>query len=229
MIVGIHQPNFCPWMGYWVKMLRSNIFVLLDNVPFSKGSYTNRVKVSSPSGAEKWLTLPVITAGKLGQPIEAVLCSAGWQTKIEDKLKAWYGKAPYYDTVAPLVYQAIAETQDSMFCINGRLLLLIRDWLGIDGLLVCSSELSARGTSTELLVNLCKAVGGSLYLSGSGGKNYQDELLFDRADIGVIYNNVQWPEVAEGTWKLRPQLSILDPLFHFGIDRTKELLHEICS
>ena len=36
MIVTIHQPNFVPWTGYFDKMVRADVFVLLDTVPFTK-------------------------------------------------------------------------------------------------------------------------------------------------------------------------------------------------
>ena len=66
MIVTIHQPNFVPWTGYFDKMVRADVFVLLDTVPFTKGGFQNRVKVKGHDGPQ-WLTVPVHTKGKLGQ------------------------------------------------------------------------------------------------------------------------------------------------------------------
>ena len=43
MIVTIHQPNFAPWTGYFDKMTKADVFVLLDTVPFTKGGFQNRV------------------------------------------------------------------------------------------------------------------------------------------------------------------------------------------
>jgi len=54
--IGIHQPNFFPHPGYFDKMKMCDIFVMLDDVNFSKGGYTNRTKLTP----EKYLTLPCL-------------------------------------------------------------------------------------------------------------------------------------------------------------------------
>ncbi len=54
MRVGIHQPNFTPWMPFFYKMAMCDVFVLLSDVQFEKGGYQNRYKKDG-----KWLTKPV--------------------------------------------------------------------------------------------------------------------------------------------------------------------------
>jgi hypothetical protein len=58
MIVGIHQPNFIPWLGYFYKILKSDIFIILDDVQYTKNSFINRNKIKTPNNSQ-WLTLPV--------------------------------------------------------------------------------------------------------------------------------------------------------------------------
>ena len=58
MIVAIHQPNYLPWLGYFYKMVKADIFVLLDNVQYEKNGYTNRCQIKTPQGPF-WLTLPI--------------------------------------------------------------------------------------------------------------------------------------------------------------------------
>ena len=54
------------------------------------------------------------------------------------------------------------------------------DWLGIKTKIVIESDLNVDGTSTERLVNVCKAVGADTYLSGISGRDYLDEKLFEK-------------------------------------------------
>ena len=35
-VVAIHQPNFLPWLGYFDKIARADVFVVLDDVQFPK-------------------------------------------------------------------------------------------------------------------------------------------------------------------------------------------------
>ncbi|MCW3077781.1 MAG: hypothetical protein JWO32_2390, partial [Bacteroidetes bacterium] len=72
MTISIHQPNFIPWIGYFFKIFKSDAFVILDNVQFTKNGYTNRNQIKTPQGP-LWLTLPVIQSGKFGQNINECL------------------------------------------------------------------------------------------------------------------------------------------------------------
>ena len=58
MIVAIHQPNYAPWLGYFAKMARADVFVFLDDVQYTKNSYINRVQIDA-GGTARWLTVPV--------------------------------------------------------------------------------------------------------------------------------------------------------------------------
>ena len=59
MIVSIHQPNYLPWLGYFDKMAKSNMFVIFDDVQLPRGkSYVARNLVKTPGGVQ-WLTVPV--------------------------------------------------------------------------------------------------------------------------------------------------------------------------
>ncbi len=55
MLIAIHQSNFCPWMPFFEKMYRSDLFILLNNCQFEKNGYQNRCKVW-----DKWWTNPVM-------------------------------------------------------------------------------------------------------------------------------------------------------------------------
>ena len=60
IVVGIHQPNFFPWFGFFLKIARSDKFVFLDDAQTQKkgGSYLNRTKINI-NGESKWMTAPI--------------------------------------------------------------------------------------------------------------------------------------------------------------------------
>lgn len=65
MIVSINQPAYLPWLGYFDRIARSDIHVVLDHVQFEKNSFTNRNKIRTKEGSA-WLTIPLSTKGKFG-------------------------------------------------------------------------------------------------------------------------------------------------------------------
>ena len=65
MIVGIHQPQYLPWLGIIDRIIKSDIFVMLDNVPYSKNYFYNRNRIKTANGWN-WITAPVLFKGKFG-------------------------------------------------------------------------------------------------------------------------------------------------------------------
>ena len=58
MIVTIHQPQYLPWLGYFDKINRADIIVLLDNVQYKKNEWQNRNHIKTANGWQ-WVTVPV--------------------------------------------------------------------------------------------------------------------------------------------------------------------------
>ncbi len=92
MICAIHQPNFFPWLGYFDKINRADVFVFLDDVAYPKsgsgmGSWCNRVKLSIQNQS-KWVSCPV--KRETGQQIiKNVVMAEGkiWREKFLKSLK----------------------------------------------------------------------------------------------------------------------------------------------
>ena len=104
-IVAIHQPNFLPWLGFFYKMLRSDVFVLLDNVQFPIGrSYVSRVKIKLSQGAI-WLTVPV--SHNFGQLTKDVKINNKelWQEKHLKTLEMNYKRAAYFKPIFELLQE----------------------------------------------------------------------------------------------------------------------------
>lgn len=217
MIVAIHQPNFLPWLGFFYKMVRADMFVLLDSVAFAKGSYTNRIKIKSAAGPA-WLTVPVLTSGKLGQPIRETQCTptVDWRAKLVRTLETNYGGCPFFGAYGPDVCQIISSSGDSLAELNITLVRHMAAKLDIHTPVVRSSELRAEGKATELLIAICKELGAETYLSGSGGANYQDEQSFAAAGLKLIYANYRHPTYRQAFGEFAGGLSIVDLVFNCG-------------
>lgn len=225
MIVGIHQPNFCPWLGYFAKILRCDLFVLLDNAQFVKNGWTNRVRIKTPRGAQ-WLTVPVLTKGRFGQRIAEVAINdrVKWRKKVIKSLEANYARADYFKTHFPEIAEAISEASPNLCELNVTLIEKITRVLDLDVRFVRGTSLQSTGQKTDLLISIVKAVGGSTYLSGDGAAGYLEEDKFRSTGIRFERNNFHHPVYPQLWGDFVPGLSILDALFNLGADGTRQLL-----
>lgn len=187
--VAIHQPNFFPWLGFFDKLARADTFVLLDTVKFSKGSRTNRVEVLV-GGKPHWITAPVQRAG-IGGPIRQVRIDEGrdWREKIVKTLRQHYSGSPHL----PLVGELIGDREDRLAHYNEQAIRRLGDTLGITTAIVRASELNVRGSATELLVDIVRAVGGDAYLAGGGAGGYQQDERFAASGIDLISQDFNAP------------------------------------
>ena len=185
MIVSIHQPNYLPWLGYFYKIANSDVFVIQDNLLYIKKSFINRNTIKTPHGAQ-WLTLNVLSKGRSGQLINEVEIdnSIQWGKIHLKTMEANYGKASYFQEYRDQFESIYQEKWESLADLNETLVKLVCEMLCIKNVkFVRTSELGVDGKSTNLLINICKAVGADTYLSGNGGKKYMVEELFENEGI----------------------------------------------
>ncbi len=212
MIVTIHQPNFAPWTGYFDKMTKADVFVLLDTVPFTKGGFQNRVKIKGTSGPQ-WLTVPVHTKGRLGQLTSAVETNEAtpWRENHVKTLKTLYGRCAGFEAAEALLTEVYAGGVNlADLCVD--LITRVRDHYGITTKLVRSSQLRATGSSSELLAAIVAELGGDTYLSGPSGRSYLDPQVFADRGIALDYHSFQPTPYPQPHGDFVGGLSMLDHL-----------------
>jgi hypothetical protein len=227
VVVAIHQPNFLPWLGYFYKLAKSNIFVLLDNVQYTKNSFINRNKIKTPQGAQ-WLTVPVKIKGRFGQLIKDVEINntVDWRRKHLKTLEMNYKRARFFEMVLQgLEAVYFAHDWQNLCEFNVRLLEWVLSMLGMKKRLVRAAELNAQGEGTQLLINIVKEVGGNIYLSGFGGAKYQEEELFKGAGVKLKYYDFEHPVYPQLWSGFVANLSIIDLLFNCGPESLDIILY----
>jgi len=184
MRVAIHQPHYMPWLGYLRKMEEADVFVYLDNADYEKNGFQNRNRILIDR-REHWLTVPVLTKGKLGQSIRGVKVNwdSTWNMKQYHTLLYNYPKEMKGKNGAMM----------SFFDWDGKLLV---DWCVRSVDFLChaykintkrlfESDLKVSEVGTARLVNICRELGADTYLSGPTGRDYMREEVFD--DIEIEY------------------------------------------
>lgn len=228
-LVGIHQPNFFPWLGYFQKILRSDVFVFLDHVQFQKtgGTWSNRVKMLSSSDG-KWITAPI---NRSFHGVKSV-CDVEfrqddpWRERLLTFLSLNYGRAPYFSEVIDALTGFVLNPEQNMAKYNACAVIGIAGKLGIDPeRFEWSSRLETEGHSNEMLISLVHSVGGDTYLSGGGAGGYQNDALFEAAGIRVLPQNFLHPVYEQVPGQaFVPGLSVVDALMYCGWARCRALL-----
>ena len=223
MKVAIHQPCFLPWLGYLDRMMRSDVFVLLDHVQFERRGYQNRTSIRVEDEA-RWLTVPVVQVSQketilekqIDNPREAL--DRWWASKHFQTLRFAYRKAPHFQRYAPRLQELLETRYDRLVDLNQAMLDFLRESYEIRTPLVKSSELQVEGARSQLLLNICQAVGARTFLGGMGGsRRYLDQDEFARAGMGVEWQEFAHPQYAQcGASGFIPGLTALDMLFNCG-------------
>jgi hypothetical protein len=228
VLVAIHQPNFLPWLGYFDKIVRSDVFVLLDNValPRTGSGYTNRVEIIA-QGRRLWLTLPIARGEEMRRSIEhARIVGGPWRRKLLATIEQSYARAAAFEEVMPTIRRIFEHPDDRLAEFNIHALSAIGRLLGLDMTrLRRATTIESSGTGTDRLISIVRSVGGTGYLSGGGAGGYQEDEKFAAAGLELRYQNFSHPHyVQRGVATFVPGLSIVDALMNCGAAGTARLL-----
>jgi hypothetical protein len=217
MIVSVHQPQFLPWLGYFEKIYRSDCFVILDTVQFKKNEFQNRNKIRTPDGWQ-WLTVPV--GYKFPMRIDEVPINnqSNWRRKHLQSLLANYKKAPFFDFAMPLAEQMYDQEWNRLADLNTWCVEASCKALEIDTPIRYAADFDLPDDPTGRLVELCRNLEATTYLSGSGGKGYLDTQQFESAGIDVSFQEYHHPTYPQRDDNFEPYMCILDLMMNCGPD-----------
>jgi len=218
MIVSINQPAYLPWLGYFHRIAISDLHIVLDHVQFEKNSMTNRNKIRTKEGW-CWLTVPVKTKGRFGNlPIQDLEIDnlQSWDRKHLNALRSNYARAAYFGDHEPFFGEIYSAPWPRFAPLARKITEYLLKKLEIRTPLRYSSALAVPGEKSELILNICRAVGATKYLSGPFGRDYLDEAAFREAGIEVRYHDYQhlaYKQVFDG---FESHMAAVDLLFNCG-------------
>jgi hypothetical protein len=219
-LVAIAQPTFLPWAGWFDLADQVDLLIVLDDVAFSKQSWQQRNRLRTAEGLS-YVTIPVRTAGKLGQRIlDTELASNGVIDKIIRTVSQNYSRAPHFSRYFA-EFSAVLRESAAAGMLAGLNCGLI-DWLSLKLCIstprVRSSELAVEGKRGALVAKLCERVGASRYVSPAGAQEYllEDRSEFDSRGIAVELQAYEHPVYHQCFEPFIPYASVLDLLLNEG-------------
>jgi hypothetical protein len=227
LIVAIHQPNFVPWLGYFQKMKKADVFILLDNAQLPGKGLPNRNYIKGKDGKKVLLTVPIKkTNGVNSTYIDATPdYSIPWQKEHLNKIKDAYLKAPYFNKSYELIESVVLQKHDNLSKLNTVFIEKVCNLLEIKTQLILASSMTEKGLQkNERNIDLCLQMGATTYLSGQGAKKYNDEKLYAQHQLNIVYQNFEFPVYKQLREVFIPNLSVIDILFNLPVDEIKKMI-----
>jgi len=230
--LSIIQPVYLPWLGYFEQIARTDVFVLYDEVQYTKQDWRNRNRIPGAQGPV-WLTVPVRRA-PLGTPIHAIRIDTRhrWAAKHLRSVTQAYGRAPYYDPWFARLRAVLEQGWDRLVDLDAALIRLICGGFGIDTPMVRSSEAPGDpafagqfdtaaadpGVARRnlRLVELCRRHGADLFYVGAKAADYIDRDLFARFGIRVVFQEYRHPAYPQPGRGMQTHMAAIDLLMMTG-------------
>ncbi len=226
MTVSISQSNYIPWKGYFDMIAKSEVFVVYDEVQYTKRDWRNRNIIKTEAG-KKWLTIPVMVKGKFFQCInETEVADTKWSENHLMQIKQTYSKAPFFKDNFPWIEEMYdAAGQTFLTDINVHFIKRICAYLEITTRIIDSRELNLEGDRNERLVDACIKLKAATYLSGPAAKIYLDEGIFGKEGIAVEWMDYSgYPEYEQLYPPFEHGVSVLDLLFNVEKEGIKHFM-----
>jgi hypothetical protein len=225
MRVGIVQPNYVPWRGYFDFIDDVDLFVFYDDVIVGTGKkWRNRNLIKTAKG-ERWLTVP-LRHGQGDMLVHQVSIdySSNWIDRHLNLLYANYRKAPfwsaYVDTFASILRQQHVFIAD--------LDIALCHWI-MASIQICTPTVRSR----DLGLGSCdkrhrplavlEALGATAYLSGPTATAYLNTEVYSQRSISLQIKSYDYPAYPQLWGDFCGQVSILDLLFNVGPDARRYL------
>ncbi len=217
MIIGILQPGYLPWLGFFEQMHKSDVFVIYDDVQYDRESWRNRNRIKTSQGAQ-WLTVPVLVNFSEHQLINQIKIDnkPKWRKKHLASIRQNYARAPFYNKYIDIFEKAFSREWEKLVDIDMYFIDLIKDQLGLEKKIIMSSSLGIEGDKIGRLIKICKHLGADVFYEGAAGRNYIDESVFLKEGIRIEFQDYKHPIYRQLYGEFVPYLSVIDLLFNHG-------------
>ncbi|WOL38941.1 WbqC family protein [Pyramidobacter sp. YE332] len=230
MRIGIMQPYFFPYLGYWQLMNAVDKYVVYDDVNFIKGGRINRnaILMQQKSG-----NINVILSGaspnKLIREVE-VNNQRVLQTKLLRTIEMSYSKAPYYANVMPILEDIITQTETNLAEYLFYSFRRVGEYLGITTELIMSSKMEKDCSlkAHHKVISICKKLGATEYYNSISGIPLYVPYVekFQQSGIELSFLKLRDIHYHQYNDEFVPNLSIIDVMMFNSREECQNLLQE---
>lgn len=226
MKIGIMQPYFLPYIGYWQLMNAVDRYVVYDDVNYIKRGWINRNRILV-NGEPRYINIRIVDASQNRLIRDTRIDRNGAETeKSLRTVEQAYKKAPCFRAVYPLVEEILTFPQERLVDFLLHSFRTVRAYLGIETELLLSSEIEKDGAlkGQEKILSICRTLGADQYYNAIGGRELYSFREFERNGIRLSFLETQEIVYKQYGNPFQSNLSILDVMMFNSREQVREML-----
>lgn len=211
MKAAIMQPYFLPYIGYFQLMAEVDVFVVYDNIKYTKKGWINRNRISL-NGADVMFSLPLKNDSDALTVRDRQLAADFNRTKLLNQFKGAYARAPYFAQTFPLIERIVRCEERDLFRYIHHSIVRVCGHLGLTTAIRVSSDIAIDHTlkGQDKVIALCEALGANRYVNPVGGTALYSKEAFKARGIDLKFIRSRPLEYRQFDHAFVPWLSIVD-------------------
>ncbi|MFV0311354.1 MAG: WbqC family protein [Dysgonomonas sp.] len=225
MKLGIMQPYFLPYIGYFQLLNAVDKYVIYDNIQYTKKGWINRNRILQ-NGKDLMITIPLEKDSDYLDIKDRCLSVGFDKKKLLNQIRESYRKAPYFDMLMPLIERIVNYDDTNLFHYIDNSIREICKYLDIKTEIIISSTLdidhSLKGQ--DKVIAICKELKATDYYNAIGGQELYSPEEFKKENINLYFissNPIEYKQFAN---EFVPWLSILDVMMFNSLENIHKIL-----
>lgn len=215
MKIGIMQPYFFPYIGYFSLIKYSDQFIFFDTPQYMHHAWVNRNRVLKSDTTPTYISVPLEKAPQTSAIKDMIIRDEAWQEKIYAQLVCYKKKAPYYKDTMEFLHSIMdKDFGRSLSTLNIDTTKAVCQYLGVDRDFYTFSEMDLKidevKAPDEWALNISKAIGADIYVNPPGGMSFFDRSKYEAANIELQFLKSNLKPYVQRIGRFEPGLSIID-------------------
>jgi hypothetical protein len=217
MKLGIMQPYFFPYLGYFALIHATDLWVVFDTPQYIRHGWVNRNRILHPTHGWQYIIAP-IKRHERETPISRIETAPPdeWRPRILGQLMHYKQNAPFFRRTLALVEECLAGEDPSLARRNMRILGLVCAHLGIawrhevfSTMNLDVGEITAPG---DWALRISERLGATEYLNPPGGTDLFEPARFTERGITLTIQAPFKFTYATPGYTFEAGLSVIDAL-----------------
>jgi len=223
MRLGIMQPYFLPYIGYFQLINSVDKYVIYDDVQFIKGGWINRNNILL--NGDKFMFNLILNGASPNKLINEISINSN-QNKLIKTIENSYKKAPHFKSGFSIACRVIEYKELNLAKFIGNSIFEVCNYLNINTEIIYSSELDKHNDlkAQDKVISICKLLKADTYLNAIGGQELYNKDHFKKESVDLTFLRTNLTSYNQFNNEFIPRLSILDVIMFNSIDEINKML-----